>query len=63
MFNTNEIKNEQEYEQALNRVDILMKLNPESDTKESLELESLVSTILEYENANWNINTIKQLEL
>lgn len=59
MFEINNINNETEYEEALARVDELMKINPELDTKESLELESLVSVILEYENKNWNINTKK----
>lgn len=59
MFEINKISNEKEYEEALTRVDELMKLNPESNTKESLELENLVSVILEYENLNWNIKTEK----
>lgn len=53
------IEKEQEYELALNRVDELMKINPEPYTKESVELEILVSVILEYENKNWNINIKK----
>ena len=33
------IKNEKEYDEALNRIDELMELNPELGTKESDELE------------------------
>lgn len=36
------IKNEKEYDEALNRIDELMELNPALGTKESDELEILV---------------------
>lgn len=49
------ISNETEYDLALNRVDELMKINPEIGTNESKELENLVLLIKNYEDINWNI--------
>lgn len=51
----NKIENELEYDQALKRVDELMKMNPEIGTNESKELENLVLLIKNYEDINWNI--------
>jgi len=50
------IKNEIEYDNALNRIDILMDLNPELGTKDSDELEVLVMLVEKYEERNWAIN-------
>ena len=44
------IKNEKEYDEALNRIDELMELNPELETPQSDELEILVLSII-----TWNI--------
>ena len=51
------IKNEKEYDEALNRIDELMELNPALETKESDELEILVLLVEKYEEINWNIST------
>jgi HTH-type transcriptional regulator/antitoxin HigA len=51
------IKNEKEYDEALNRIDELMELNPELGNKESDELEILVLLVEKYEEINWNIST------
>ena len=48
-------KNEKEYDEALNRIDELMELNPELGTKESDELEILVLLVEKHEEINWNI--------
>ena len=56
------IKNEKEYDEALNRIDELMELNSELETKESAELEILVLLVEKYEKINWNIKTPNQLE-
>jgi len=50
------IKNEKEYDDALNKVDTLMELNPELGTKDSDELEVLVMLIEKYEENNWAIS-------
>ena len=42
------IKNEKEYDEALNRIDELMELNPELRTQQSDELEVLVSLVEKY---------------
>ena len=42
------IKNEKEYDEALNRIDELMELNPELGTQQSDELEVLVSLVEKY---------------
>jgi len=49
------IKNEQEYDLALNRVDELMDMSPEMGTTKSDELEVLVMLIEKYEEQNWYI--------
>ena len=43
------IKNEKEYDEALNRIDELMELNPALETKESDELEVLVLLLLHHQ--------------
>ena len=50
------IKNEKEYDNALNKVDTLMDLNPELGTKDSDELEVLVMLVEKYEEKNWFIS-------
>jgi len=49
------IKNEQEYDLALNRVDELMDISPKMGTVQSDELEILVMLIEKYEEQNWHI--------
>ncbi|KAB7891354.1 helix-turn-helix domain-containing protein [Poseidonibacter ostreae] len=56
------IKNEEEYDRALNRVDELMELNPKLDTAKSDELELLVLIIEKYEELNWNISLPDPIE-
>jgi len=56
------IKNEKEYDEALNRIDELMELNPDLGTKESDELEVLVLIVEKYEEINWNIATPDPIE-
>lgn len=56
------IKNEKEYDEALNRIDELMKLNPVLETRESDELEILVLLVEKYEEINWNIATPDPIE-
>ena len=50
------IKTEKEYDEALNRVDEIMDLNPELETPLSDELEVLVLLIEKYEEKYWAIN-------
>jgi HTH-type transcriptional regulator/antitoxin HigA len=49
------IKNEHEYDLALDRVDELMDISPEMGTAQSDELEVLVMLIEKYEEQNWYI--------
>ena len=56
------IKNEKEYDEALNRIDELMELNPDLGTKESDELEILALLVEKYEEINWNIATPDPIE-
>ena len=56
------IKNEKEYDEALNRIDALMELNPALGTNESDELEVLVLLVEIYEEINWNIATPDPIE-
>ncbi|MDY0364519.1 MAG: DNA-binding protein [Arcobacteraceae bacterium] len=50
------IRDEKAYDEALGKIDELMKLNPKLGTKESDELEILVLLIEKYEDQNWAIS-------
>ena len=50
------IKNEKDYDTALNRVDAIMETDPKLDSAESDELEVLVMLIEKYEEKNWAIS-------
>jgi HTH-type transcriptional regulator/antitoxin HigA len=50
------IKNEKEYDKALDRIDTLMELNPQLGSQDSDELEVLVMLVEKYEEKNWVIN-------
>ena len=56
------IKNELEYDKALDRVDTLMELNPALETDLSNELEILVMLIEKYEEKNWAISEPDPIE-
>ena len=55
-------KNELEYDEALDRVDRLMELNPTLETELSNELEILVILIEKYEEKNWAISEPDPIE-
>lgn len=61
-MNLKPIKNELEYDKALDRVDELMQLDPALETKESNELEVLVLLIEKYEENNWKIAAPEPVE-
>ncbi len=61
-MNLKPIRNELEYDKALDRVDELMQLDPALETKESDELEILVLLIEKYEENNWNIAAPEPVE-
>ena len=50
------IKNELEYDEALDRIDTLMELNPDINSELSNELEILVMLIEKYEEKHWAIS-------
>jgi HTH-type transcriptional regulator/antitoxin HigA len=56
------IKNEIEYDKALDRVDELMDINPKLGTDLSDELEVLVLLIEKYEEKNWAISEPDPIE-
>lgn len=56
------IRNEQEYDTALQEVDKLMELNPALGSKESDELEVLVLLIEKYEEKHWVISEPDPIE-
>lgn len=56
------IRNEKEYDEALDRVDELMGINPDLGTKQSDELEILVLLIEKYEQKHWNIDIPDPIE-
>jgi len=56
------IHNEKDYDTALNRVDVLMELNPALGTDESDELEVLAILIEKYEEKAWVIHEPDPIE-
>ena len=56
------IKNEKDYDLALDRVDELMELNPILGTQESDELEILAMLIEKYEEKEWSISEPDPIE-
>ena len=56
------IKNEKDYDFALNRVDELMEINPDLGTQESDELEVIVMLIEKYEEKEWAISEPDPIE-
>ena len=56
------ITHEKEYDLALDRVDILMQINPKLHTKESDELEIIVMLIEKYEEKEWQISEPDPIE-
>ena len=61
-MNLKPIRTETEYDEALERVDELMELNPKLDTLLSDELEILVMLIEKYEEKNWAISEPDPIE-
>lgn len=56
------IRNEQEYDMALQEVDRLMELDPLLGSRESDELEVLVLLIEKYEEKHWAISEPDPIE-
>lgn len=56
------IHNEKDYDDALNRVDVLMELNPVLGTAQSDELEVLALLIEKYEEKAWAISEPDAIE-
>jgi HTH-type transcriptional regulator/antitoxin HigA len=56
------IHNEQDYEKALDRIDVLMDLNPNLGTSQSDELEVLALLVEKYEEKAWCINEPDPIE-
>jgi len=56
------IKTEDDYDRVLDRVDVLMELDPDIGTPLSDELEVLVMLIEKYEEKQWNISEPDPIE-
>ncbi len=56
------IKNEKDYDKALDKVDELMELNPKLGTSKSDELEVLAMLIEKYEEKEWAISEPDPIE-
>ena len=56
------VKTEDDYDRALDRVDVLMELDPDIGTPQSDELEVLVMLIEKYEEKQWNISEPDPIE-
>ena len=56
------IKTEDDYDRALDRVDVLMELDPDIGTPQSDELEVVVMLIEKYEEKQWNISEPDPIE-
>jgi HTH-type transcriptional regulator/antitoxin HigA len=62
MMSIKPIHNETDYDNALDRVDVLMDINPELGTAESDELEVLALLIEKYEEKEWAISEPDPIE-
>ena len=56
------IRNEKDYDKALNRVDELMEINPADGTEQADELEVLALLIEKYEDKYWKISEPDPIE-
>lgn len=56
------IRNEKEYDEALERIDALMEISPAKETAESDELEVLVMLVEKYEEKFWKIEEPDPIE-
>jgi len=56
------IRNEKDYDKALNRVDELMEINPADGTEQADELEVLALLIEKYEDKYWRISEPDPIE-
>ena len=61
-MNLKPIRTEQSYDEALDRVDVLMDLDPKMGSEEGDELEILVMLIEKYEEKFWNIEEPDPIE-
>jgi len=61
-MNLKPIRTEQAYDEALDRVDVLMDLNPKMGSEQSDELEILVMLIEKYEEKFWKIEEPDPIE-
>lgn len=61
-MNLQPIRNEHDYDTALERIDELMDLSPEIGTPESDELEILVMLVDKYEETHWKIEEPDPIE-
>ena len=56
------IKTETDYDAILERIDVLMDLNPELDSPDGDELEVLVMLVEKYEEKHWEISNPDPIE-
>lgn len=56
------IRTEADYEKALERIDVLMELDPEIGSREGDELEILALLVEKYEEQHWQIATPDPIE-
>jgi HTH-type transcriptional regulator / antitoxin HigA len=56
------IKTETDYDAILERIDVLMDLNPEIDSHDGDELEVLVMLVEKYEEKHWEISNPDPIE-
>ena len=55
-MNTGVVKNEKQYKECLNRIDYLMKSDPEPDSEAGQELESLAALVEDYESKQFQFS-------
>ncbi len=61
-MNIRPIKTETDYDAILERIDVLMDLNPELDSPDGDELEVLVMLVEKYEEKHWEISIPDPIE-
>ena len=55
-MNPGVVKNEKQYKECLNRIDYLMKSDPEPDSEPGQELETLVALVGDYESKQFKFS-------
>lgn len=57
------IRTEPDYEKVLERIDVLMELEPEIGSREGDEIETLARLVEKYEDQHWQIADLDTIQM